>query len=566
MNIHELLAIPASGFPEVEHVRCGDIGLTYAQSLEIVERTATQLEGLGVTRGGTVAYLGVNSPSYALMPFATALVGATFVPLNYRVKRLELMHMLNTAHPQVLLVSSRYEALAREALAAMEREIALVTIDNGGLGEASHRAPSEGSSFGASSAGEAVDPAVLMFTSGTTALPKAVELTHEQLTTYVLSTATLPEQPRGATLLAVPLYHIAGLGALLASTFGVRRVVLLPQFDPGEWLAAISRDRITHAFLVPTMLKRVMEHPAFSSADLSSIEVLSYGSAPMPFSVIERAITVFPHSVGFVNAYGQTETTSTITMLLPEDHRMEGTPDQIERRKRRLSSVGRALPDVEIAILGPDGTVLPPGQVGDVGARSARLMRQYRTEIGTSEAQQVGGWLITRDLGYVDEDGYLFLTGRQGDFIIRGGENIAPEEVRSALLLHPAVEDAAVIGIPDEEWGQIVSAVVVLRSGLSVSPRELIDHCRQHLASYKKPDVIRIVDELPRNAMGKVVTRDLAEIVLRPNGEDGQGASSSETSQSHDRVQEPASVIAQRRFVGPRLERIAPAYAKRAQR
>jgi acyl-CoA synthetase (AMP-forming)/AMP-acid ligase II len=310
-------------------------------------------------------------------------------------------------------------------------------------------------------------------------------------------------------LLAAPFYHIAGLTAALTATFGGRRIVLQRQFEASEWLRLVAQERVTHAFLVPTMLKRLLDHPDFPSADLSSLQVLSYGAAPMPLAVIRAAIEQLPPSVQFINAFGQTETTSTVTMLGPDDHRLDGSPEEIERKLKRLGSIGRPLPDVEVAILDEQSQPLPPGQVGEIAIRTERVMRGYYGQEAATRATLHDGWLHTRDLGWRDEDGYIFLAGRKSDLIIRGGENIAPDEVEAALESHPAVDEAAVIGLPDEEWGERVAAVVVLKSGRQATPDELAEHVRQRLASFKKPDQIIFAETLPRSALGKLLRAEL---------------------------------------------------------
>jgi acyl-CoA synthetase (AMP-forming)/AMP-acid ligase II len=227
----------------------------------------------------------------------------------------------------------------------------------------------------------------------------------------------------------------------------------------------------------------------------------------MPFPVIRRAIERLPKTVGFVNAFGQTETTSTLTVLGPEDHRLDGGPADVERTLRRLRSIGRPLPDVEVRIVGEEGEDLATDQVGEIHVRTPRAMKGYA---GTGDSPfTADGWLPTRDLGWVDADGYLYVAGRKDDMIIRGGENIAPAEVEAVLGAHPAVDEVAVVGLPDVEWGQRVGAFVVLRPGAQATAAELGDFCRQRLASFKKPEVIRFLPELPKNPMGKVLRREL---------------------------------------------------------
>jgi len=228
----------------------------------------------------------------------------------------------------------------------------------------------------------------------------------------------------------------------------------------------------------------------------------------MPFPVVRRAIEMFPQTVGFVNAFGQTETTSTLTVLGPDDHRLEGTSQEVEIRLKRLKSIGRPLPDVELKVVDDDGAELAVGQIGELWVRTPRVMKGYGTAEGTSSPLQ-DGWLPTRDMGWIDEDGYIFLAGRKDDMIIRGGENIAPAEVEAVLYSHPGVDEAAVIGIPDVEWGQRVAAVVVPRPGVTLSAEEITEFCRQRLASFKKPEVIQFSEALPKNPIGKVLKKDL---------------------------------------------------------
>jgi acyl-CoA synthetase (AMP-forming)/AMP-acid ligase II len=262
------------------------------------------------------------------------------------------------------------------------------------------------------------------------------------------------------------------------------------------------------------MLRRVIESPGFSPERVASLTTLAYGAAPMPPGLLEAALRVFPDHVGFCNAFGQTETTSTVTMLTPEDHRLEGSPEEIERKRARLRSVGRAIPGVEVAVLDEEGRPCPPGVVGEVAVRGERVMRGYRDG---APAVDENGWLRTRDLGYLDEDGYLFLVGRSNDLIIRGGENIAPAEVEAALASHPDVADVAVAGVPDEDFGERVGAVVVPRPGATIDPPALVEHARQRLAAFKKPEIVAVVAEIPRTALGKV-RRPLVRELLQRQG------------------------------------------------
>jgi acyl-CoA synthetase (AMP-forming)/AMP-acid ligase II len=432
-----------------------------------------------------------------------------FVPLNYRAKPPELEYMIDAAAIKVLLVGGRYAPLISDLRRRLRSVRSFVAVDapQTGMALLDELMAAECDEF-EEAAIDDDETTILMYTSGTTSRPKGVMLTHNDFTAYVCNSVELADgTPRGTALLAAPLYHIAGTTNIMTSLFAGRKLVVLPQFEATAWLEAVEREGVTHAFVVPTMMKQLIDHPQFARYDLGSLQNLSYGGAAMPFPVIRRAIELFPRTVGFVNAFGQTETTSTLTILGPEDHRLEGTAEEIERRTRRLKSIGRPLPDVEVRIRDENGGVLAAGEVGEIEVRTPRVMKGYAG--AKDSALTDDGWLPTRDLGWIDADGYLYVAGRKDDMIIRGGENIAPAEVESVVQAHPAVEEVAVVGVPDVEWGQRVAAFVVLRPGVQATAAELGEFCRQRLASFKKPEVIQFLDELPKNPMGKILRREL---------------------------------------------------------
>jgi acyl-CoA synthetase (AMP-forming)/AMP-acid ligase II len=509
MNTVSFLAIPASIVPDQEALVFEGERFTYAEALSRVRRLAAVLRGFGVGPGTRVAALHTNTNRFVEAYYATAMLGGVFIPLNYRAKRPELEHMLGTGEARLLLVGDRYHEHV-EALAPKLPKLDVVLGFESALG--GNRAYEDLLAHAAEHEEEAdVDDqatSILMYTSGTTALPKGVMLSFHDFTAYVTANVELADgTPRGAALLCVPLYHIAGATNMMTTIWTGRRLVLQSQFEARGWLDLVERERITHAFVVPTMMKQLLDQPDLERRDLSSLEILSYGGAAMPFPVIRRAIERFPRSVGFVNAFGQTETTSTLTILGPDDHRLDGSPEEVEKRTRRLTSLGRPLPDVEVKIAGDDGADVPTGEVGEICVRTPRVMKGYA---GAKDSPLTpDGWLPTRDMGWVDEDGYVYIAGRKDDMIIRGGENIAPAEVESVLQSHPAVEEAAVVGVPDVEWGQRVAAFVVLRAGESVGVEALGDFCKQRLASFKKPEIIQFLAELPKNPMGKILRRDL---------------------------------------------------------
>ncbi|MEW6034195.1 MAG: long-chain-fatty-acid--CoA ligase [Chloroflexota bacterium] len=514
MNTTEFLTIAAAIVPDRPAVIFEGKKFTFAQVVERSNRLANALLGLGVKKGERVAIVQVNCNQYLESYFALAKVGAIMVPLNFRAKEDELSYMLNNAEAQALFAGDRYLDLVRAMRPNLTTVKHYISID----------APQKDMLYyedllARSSADEVFtdigdeDVTILMYTAGTTGRPKGVPLNHNGFVSYMLSNVQ-PADPEVSevNLLTVPLYHVAGIQAMLAAVYGGRTLAMMRQFEVNEWIQTVQREKATRAMLVPTMLKRVIDHPEFDKFDLSSLKVITYGAAPMPFEVIKKAIEAMP-GVRFINAFGQTETASTICMLGPEDHDLSGPPEVKEKKLRRLqSSIGRALPDVEMKIMDEQGKILPPGEVGEIVARGPRVMSGYWKDAEkTAKAISADGWLHTSDMGYTDEDGYFYLAGRADDLIIRGGENISPEEVENIIYAHPKVEEAAVIGIPDAEWGQEVMAVVVLKKGETARPEEIIDFCRDKISSFKRPKYVAFMDVLPRNPMGKVLKRVLRQ-------------------------------------------------------
>jgi acyl-CoA synthetase (AMP-forming)/AMP-acid ligase II len=512
MNTANFVSIPASMLPDQEVLVFGSKRLTYGELLSRIRRLAGALRALGVERGQAVAALDTNSADYVVTYYAAATIGAVFVPLNYRAKPPELEYMISAAKIAAIFVGSRYADLLESLRPKLPSLRAIVGYESTRSGW-KHLDELVASGEEVEDADvEETDVSILMYTSGTTSLPKGVLLTHGDFTTYVTNTTELADgTDRGTALVSVPFYHIAGTAQMMTTMWSGRRLVVMPQFEPTEWLRMIGSEKVTHAMVVPTMFKQLVDHPEFSKHDLSTLTNLSYGGAQMPLPVIRRGIERFPKTVSFVNAYGQTETTSTLTILGPDDHRLEGTPEEIEKKIRRLTSIGKPLPDVEFRVLDDEGKELPPGEVGEIVIRTARIMKGYATEGGAAMAADQEGWLRTRDMGWVDEDGYIYLAGRKDDMIIRGGENIAPAEIESVLQSHPAIDEVAVFALPSEEWGQIVAAAVAPKPGASVTADELVDFCKQRLASFKKPEKIFFLPELPRNPLGKVLKKDLKQ-------------------------------------------------------
>jgi acyl-CoA synthetase (AMP-forming)/AMP-acid ligase II len=514
MNTLDFLSIANAICPDRDCVVFEGKRYTFGQVNERSNRLANSLTKLGIKKGDMVAILQVNCNQFLEAYYAVAKLGAILNPLNFRAKEDELTYMLNNSGAVALFVGDRYVNMVNAMRPNLTYVQHYISID--GKQENMHyyeNLISSGSPDEVVPDVDDEDTTLLMYTAGTTGRPKGVPMTHNSYGIYVLDNVD-PASPdiEEKNLLTVPLYHVAGFQALLAAVYGGRTLIMMRQFEVNEWMDTVQRERVNRAMLVPTMLKRVIDNPDFHKYDLSSLRVITYGAAPMPFEVIKKAIEIMPH-VRFINAFGQTETSSTITTLGPEDHVISGTPEEKAKKLKRLeTSIGRPMSDVEMKVIDAEGNDLPPGEIGEFVARGPRIMKGYfKDEEKTAQAFTKDGWLRTGDTGYMDEEGYFYLAGRGDDMIIRGGENISPEEVETVLYSHPKIEEAAVIGVPDPEWGQEPRAIVVLKKGKSATPEEIIEYCRQKLSSFKRPRSVVFVDELPRNPMGKVLKRVLRQ-------------------------------------------------------
>jgi len=513
MNTTEFLTIATAICPDRTALVFEGKRHSFNQLSERTNRLANALANLGVKKGDRVALLQVNCSQCVETYFTVAKLGAIYVPLNFRAKGDEQDYMINFAEADTLLIGERYIDLIDSIKSRLPKVEHFISIENKHDGMLYYE-----DIIAAAPTDQVItdigddDTTILVFTAGTTGRPKGVMLSHSSFAIYVLENVTPadPELEEG-NILTVPLYHIAGIQAMMAAIYGGRTLVMERQFNAKEWMELVEKEKANRAMMVPTMLKQLIDHPDFSKHDLSSLRVITYGAAPMPLEIIKRALDVFP-GVSFINAFGQTETASTITMLSPEDHIISGTEEERERKFKRLSSIGKPMPDVEMKVIDEAGNALPTGEVGEIVARGPRIMTGYwKDEEKTAKTIDKEGWVHTGDMGYMDEDGYFYLGGRATDMIIRAGENISPEEIENVLHSYPKIDEVAVIGVPDEEWGEQPKAIVVLKEGETATPEEIMEYCRAKLASYKRPRSVIFVDELPRNPMGKVLKRVLRE-------------------------------------------------------
>lgn len=494
MNLMMLLEMASSSFGERGALTHPDRGLSYA---ELFSGAGAARDAIIATGAERVAFLDEASPAFPLALFGSAWAGLPFAPLNYRLTESELDGLLERVAPAFLVTDA---ARARE-LAGRPGIFPIASED---FQQAALAAPP------LERAEWPMDPeaiAVLLFTSGTTGPPKAAVLRHGHLVSYVLGAVEFAgADETDAALVSVPPYHIAGIAALASSVYAARRVVQLPHFEASDWLARAHDESVTHAFVVPTMLARIVDACESGTHEVPPLRALSYGGGKMPLPVIERAMSLFSET-SFANAYGLTETSSTITLLGPDEHRAAAESED-EVVKRRLASVGRALPSVEIGIRGDAGELLPAGRRGEICVRGEQVSGEY-LEQGSQLDDE--GWFPTRDAGWLDDEGYLFLDGRIDDVIVRGGENMSPGEIEDVLLAHPAIRDVAVVGVPDEQWGEAVAASIVLRSGASASVEEIQQWVKDRLRSSRTPERIEFTDELPYNETGKLLRRQVRE-------------------------------------------------------
>jgi acyl-CoA synthetase (AMP-forming)/AMP-acid ligase II len=496
MNLMMLLEMASSGMPDRIAVTSGGEQLTYGALLEAASAAGAKAKRAGAR---TFAMLDESSLAFPIALFGAAWAGIPFVPLNYRLTGDELDALLARVEPSIVLCEpGREEGLAKRGGVRPIARPELLALARSSQAE---RLAPEWSM-------DPEDIAILLFTSGTTGAPKAAVLRHQHVVSYILSTVEFMSAGEDAAqLVCVPPYHIAGIASLASSVYAGRRIVQLPAFTPQAWLETARREKITHAMVVPTMLARIVDAlEGEPDANLPHLRAVSYGGGKMPQPVIERAMELFPDTE-FTNAYGLTETSSTISILGPEDHRAARASDDPAVR-RRIASVGRPIPAVEVEIRDAEGNVLRAGERGEIHVRGSQVSGEY---LGKGSQLQADGFFPTRDGGYLDTEGYLFLEGRIDDVIVRGAENLSPGEIEDVLRSHEAVADVAVVGVPDVQWGEAVAAAVVLRSGRTVSAGELQQWVKDRLRSSRTPERIEFVDALPYNETGKLLRREVRE-------------------------------------------------------
>ncbi|MBN3854770.1 long-chain-fatty-acid--CoA ligase [Paraburkholderia sp. Ac-20340] len=483
---------------------------TFAQFVERVSRVAGALHALDVAHGDRIGILALNSDRYLEYVFGTLWAGAVVNPVNTRWSVSEIAYSLNDCGTAILFIDETFAHLAqplRERCPVLRH---VIWCGEGVPPAGMHGDDYEGWLGRATPAADAQrsgnDLAAILYTGGTTGVPKGVMLSHANLVSNALCALAAASRPVvQAVLHTAPLFHIGAMALVFQAALRGAKHVVLGGFDPGTVIETIAAEHVNETFVVPTMIKAMLDHPGFATHKLSSLTSVLYGAAPIDSTLLQRALGKLPASQ-FVQLYGMTEIAPVAAVLPAHCH----TPDS-----QKLKSAGRPAPICEIRIVDPaSGEPLPTGQVGEVAVRGPSVMMGYWNKPEETAKALRNGWMHTGDGGYMDEDGYLFITDRIKDMIISGGENVYSTEVENALLAHPAVEACAVIGIPDEKWGEAVHAVIVLRAGHQLTLEEIRDHCRQLIAGYKCPRSVAFRAELPLSAAGKLLKYKLREALV----------------------------------------------------
>ncbi|WP_067569925.1 acyl-CoA synthetase [Nocardia acidivorans] len=476
---------------------------TFAEAADRVARFAGALRALGVAKGDRVAMLALNSDRFSEYLLAVPWADAVLNPVNIRWSPAEIAYSLADSGTKVLLVDQVFAAMLP---AIREQYPDLTTVIHCGDGPAPQGtlsyeeliatgAPIEDARRGGD------ELAGIFYTGGTTGFPKGVMLTHANLFASAMGSLATGDlfTPGGSYLHVAPMFHLADMcGWLTEVTLGGSHV-FIPSFDPVATLRAIQEHRVTDSLLVPIMIQLLVDHPDAAGYDLSSLACIVYGASPIAQAVLERAMKLFPNA-GFTQAYGMTELSPVATLLGPADH-----------AAGLLRSAGRPAPHSEVRVVDPEGNEVPRGTVGEIVARGDHVMRGYWNKPEETAEALRGGWMHTGDGGYMDENGYLFVVDRLKDMIVSGGENVYSAEVENAVAAHPAVATCAVIGVPDQEWGERVHALILCHPGMTVTAEEIRTHAKTLIAGYKAPRSIELVEAMPVSGTGKILKRELRE-------------------------------------------------------
>jgi len=476
---------------------------TWSQTRDQIARLAGALRAFGLAEGDRVGILSLNSDRYYHSVFAIPWAGCAMVPLNTRWALPENNYAVTDSGVRVLLFDDAFLEQSQQLLQDVDSlEVAVYMGDEA--------CPDWARSYGELVADHApvalpdLDSdamAGIFYTGGTTGFPKGVMQSHRAIWASAVGALPLMEMNRNTVYLhAAPMFHMADFAGSMGATMSCAKHVILRAFEPGLVLETLGEEGVTHALLVPAMIKMVLNHPAVDSADVSRLECIAYGASPMPAATLETIMEKWPN-VGLVQAYGQTELAPIATMLAKADHRAGS---------EKLKSAGQPTAVSELRIVDEQGTDLPVGESGEIVVRGPHAMIGYWNKPEETARALQDGWVFTGDAGYLDGEGYLYIVDRVKDMVVTGGENVFTTEVENAIISHKAVQDVAVIGIPHEEWGEAVHAIVILHPDQAVTAEVLVAHCRERIAGYKLPKGITFREEpLPLSGAGKVLKTEL---------------------------------------------------------
>jgi len=504
MLVHHFTEFYARSYPDQQCLSLGDKQLSYSEFDNQVNRLANAMLALGIGDGQRIAILGENSIEHAISLFAASKTGAVAVPLNYRLAPAELAYVINDAEAKLLVVLDS----ALEQLQALRPHLgAGVNIVSAAAEDQLHwsqwllqyepTAPQLNIDRDA--------PFLQLYTSGTTGKPKGVVLSQGNLiNTMMLGTMAAANRPNigSAAIIIAPMFHIGGSGSLVGTLMNGQQVIIHETFDPIKFLDDIEAHPVESMFMVPAMMQFILQIPGIENRDFSRIKQIAYGASPISETLLKQAMAVF--KCDFSQLYGMTETTGFATILVQNDH-----SKALQNQPGLLRSCGRPNIGAAIKLMDEDGKELAPGGIGEIWIKSGSNMLSYFNLEDATAKNLTDGWVHTGDAGYMDEAGYLYLKDRIKDMVVSGGENIYPTEVENALVKHPSIADVAVIGVPDEKFGEALLAVVVLAPEQSLSIDEIVEFCRDKIAGYKIPRQLKIIDLLPRNPSGKLLKKEL---------------------------------------------------------
>ncbi len=505
-TLGDLVKRNARNYPDKRAVVFEDSVLTHRELNERANRLANALIAMGVRKGDRVAVLAFNCIEYIEIYFGIAKTGGIADLLNFMLKPGELEYVINYTGARVLILQSEFLEAIQSVRDNLNVEKYIILGGQADGMEPYEDLLSKGSVVEPNVPISPTDDAFIYFTGGTTGKPKGVPLSHRNIIANTVNSIIEAGTKRtDSYLVTTPIFHLAAGANIFFAAYMGCKMVICKSFDPEKTLYLTQEEKITNVLLVPTMVNAVLQVSDFNKYDLSSMKLITYGAAPMPIEVLRQGLERFP--CGFMQLYGQTEAGPCMTILPPEEHVLDGD----ERWVKKLGSAGRPIINCEVRVVGDDGKEVGIGEVGEIIGQSEAIARGYWEKPEDTAETFAGGWLRTGDMATVDEDGYIYIVDRKKDMIISGGENIYPREIEEIIYQHPAILECSVIGVPDDYWGENVKACVVLKPGQNATEEELIQFCKDNLATYKKPKSVEFLDELPKSPQGKILKRELKQ-------------------------------------------------------